>query len=156
VSAIAGIDFSTRFVDVVLLDEDTDHADWHRYPLAGLGDAFDRTRTVRYALPSRSWWDDVIAIGIEQPFGRGSSVTPLYRVQGAILACLPPLTLVQPWIPSSWRSAVGLAGNCSKDDVAAYVHDNCLEAIDWPQDACDALCIALATREALERTQDAA
>ena len=28
---IAGIDFSTYAVDVVLLDEDTDQAAWHRF-----------------------------------------------------------------------------------------------------------------------------
>jgi len=157
-STIAGIDFSTWHIDVVLLDEDTDHADWHRFTLANTGDAFDRARTVRLAMPGRSWWDDhgVLAVGIEQPFGRGSSVTPLYRVQGAVLACLPPLTLVHPWAPSSWRKAVGLPGNCPKDAVAAFVHDSATETLQWSQDACDALCVALATREALERVQDVA
>lgn len=41
----AGIDFSTRFVDVVLLNLDDDHAAWLRFPLTGQ-DAFDRARHV--------------------------------------------------------------------------------------------------------------
>jgi len=65
--------------------------------------------------------------------------------------------LVQPWIPSAWRKAVGIAGNASKEDVQRHVlarRDYPLHAEDpslptWPQDACDAYCIALATRTAI-------
>lgn len=148
---IAGIDLSTRFVDVVKLDEDTDAATWHRFPLTG-NDAFDRARSVGLAVPGRamSFWDDVVAVGIEDPRGYGAGF--IYRVQGAVLACIPAQRLVHPWLPSQWRKAVGMPGNASKVDVHYFVtgatdHDALIQ--EWPQDACDAYCIALATRQAL-------
>jgi hypothetical protein len=149
---VAGIDYSTKAVDVVLIDEDAVGApEWHRFPLGGLGDGFDRARTVRAAMPSRGWWEDkgVIAVGIEDPRGYGAGF--LYRVQGGILQCLPRDVLVQPWIPSAWRSRCDLPGNCSKQAVANRVGLWVPSAADWPWDACDAYCIARATRDSLER-----
>jgi hypothetical protein len=156
---IAGIDYSTRAVDVVLLDEDTDAATWHRFELVG-ADAFDRARDVRRAMLSRPmpwedrlsgdsslFWDDVLACGIEDP--RGFNSGSLYRVQGAILACLPARLLVHPLIPSSWRKTVGLPGNANKQGVWEFADGK--GKGHWPQDACDAYCIALATRTLLER-----
>jgi hypothetical protein len=149
---IAGIDYSSRNIDVVLLDEDSDAATWRRFPLTG-ADAFDRTRSVRDAIYTRSWWSDspVIAVGIEDP--RGYNAGALYRIQGAILASFPDGLLVHPLIPSQWRKTVGLAGNASKDAVAERVRYLSLAAEEngWPQDACDAYCIALATRTLIER-----
>lgn len=153
---VAGIDLSTRAVDVVLLDEDTDVATWHRFPLEGR-DAFERARHVRTALPGRTsgFWDDVLAVGIEDPRGYGAG--SLYRVQGAILACLPWGLLVQPWVPSAWRKQVGLAGNASKLDVWTFGARRLLKDKapglyeTWPQDAMDAYCIALATRQLIEK-----
>jgi hypothetical protein len=151
---VAGIDFSSNAIDVVRIHlDDLEPPSWHRYELVGQ-DAFDRTRNIRAAMPWGSFWQDTLAIGIEHPagkFGTGS----MMRVQGAVLACLPPGVLVQPWPPSSWRKAVGLPGNCSKEDVwrhagPAFPDDPCI-----PQDALDAYCIALATRLALD-TQAAA
>jgi hypothetical protein len=153
---IAGIDYSTHAVDVVLLDEDTDAASWHRFELAGM-DAWERTRDVRHSLHARASgldWDNVVAVGIEDP--RGFNAGALYRVQGAILACLPTRVLVQPWIPGQWRKAVGLPGNASKDAVAEWATWKGglgAKAVFWPQDACDAYCIALATRSVLQRTE---
>jgi hypothetical protein len=147
---IAGIDYSTRAVDVVLLDEDSDAATWHRFPLEG-ADAFDRARTV--GLPS--WlWLDVLAVGIEDP--RGYNAGALYRIQGAILGRLPKDLLVHPLVPSHWRKTVGLPGNASKQDVWHHAislmsNVNGVVKLGWPQDACDAYCIALATRTLLER-----
>lgn len=153
---IAGIDFSTKAVDVVLLDEDSDTVEWHRFPLDGPGDAFDRSRLVRAAMPSRSWWEDhgVIAVGIEDP--RGYSAGHLYRIQGGILQCLPADVLVQPWIPSVWRRLVGLAGNADKNAIA--IHSRRLlggvtPGGEWPQDA---HCIARATRSSVEHGEAAA
>lgn len=158
-SAVAGIDYNTRAVDVVLIDEDTGTASWHRFPLAGIGDAFDRARSVREAMPPRSWWEThgVIAAGIEDP--RGYAAGHQYRVQGGILQCLPRDLLVQPWIPSAWRKAVGLPGNAPKVVVATHVFSVVVGVhvpAMWPQDACDAYCIARATLNALERDEQAA
>lgn len=153
--AIAGVDFSTHFVDIVLLDENTDAATWHRFELTGDG-AFDRTRSVRAALPGSSFWDDVLAVGIEQPRGRNALVA-LGRIQGAILTCIPADKLVHPLNPSSWRQAVGLKGNASKAEVYERAYglfiagDRIGPWPVWPQDACDAYCIALATRNVIQQ-----
>lgn len=152
---IAGIDFSTRAVDVVLLDEDSDVAEWHRVELIGQ-DAFARARDVKRAMGELEscLWDEVLAVGIEDPRGYGAG--SLYRVQGAILSRLPVWTLVQPWIPSSWRKTVGLPGNASKQAVANFAcnHRQVLTSV-WPQDGHDAYCIALATRTLLEHKEAA-
>jgi len=158
---IAGIDFSTKAVDVVLLDEDTDAAEWRRFELTG-HDAFQRTRSIRthFVGFAHSMWDDVLAVGIEDP--RGYNAGALYRVQGGILTCIPAATLVYPWIPSEWRKQVGLPGNASKQTVAMFARERRVaqalwDSADgyrsppmWPQDACDAYCIALATRQRLQ------
>jgi hypothetical protein len=154
---IAGIDYSTRAVDVVLLDEETDAATWHRFELEGK-DAFDRTRAIRdlfagAPLSFRDKWEAVLAVGIENPGGKVGTGA-MYRVQGAILTKIPRGTLVQPFPPASWRKTVGLPGNASKDAVAEWATWKGglgAKAVFWPQDACDAYCIALATRTLLER-----
>jgi hypothetical protein len=156
---IAGIDFNTRNIDIVLLDEDTNNAEWHRFDvtedaLTGetTGDAFDRARRVKTALPTTNWWENkgVIAIGLEQPRGH-HGITPLFRMQGAILACLPTRILVTPWNPSSWRLECGLKGNAPKKDVAWHALQQLVDqqGARWPQDAFDAYCIASATRNVI-------
>jgi len=156
---VVGFDYSTFFIDAVFLDDDLKPT-WKRWPLEG-HDAFERTRQVRDALPSRGWWTDegVEAVGIEDPRGHASGV--LSRVQGAILACLPTEVLVQPWDPKSWRKQIGVPGNASKDAVA-YAgnllilarYSNAkgvpISGWPWPQDAIDAFCIAEATAQKLE------
>jgi hypothetical protein len=157
---IAGIDYSSHAVDVVLLDEDSDQAAWHHFPLTALPgwDSFDRARTVRAVMPTRSWWEDrgTIAIGIEDPRGYGAG--HLYRIQGGILQTLPPDVLVHPWIPSAWRKANMIAGNATKQ--AVKIHSLRLvgasKATDeWSQDAHDAHLIARATRASLQRSEAA-
>lgn len=141
----AGIDFDTHAVHLVLRPEDGRPATYTRYALAGV-EAWQRARAVRDAMPSRGWWRDegVVAVGLEEPFGYGGSGAKLVRVQGAILACLPPELIVHLIPPGVWRTLVGLPGNASKAEVARYVaHTN------WPQDACDAFCLALAAEALL-------
>lgn len=159
---IAGIDFSTLAIDVVFVDlDDRLPPEWKHYKLHG-DDAFDRTRSVRSAMPFQSCWDDVLAIGIEEPTGKFKPGLG-YRVQGAVLSMLPVDVLVKPWPPAAWRKAVGLPGNATKEQVFGWslqalhrdpligptkwsVH--CFDG--WPQDAHDAHLIALATRAAVE------
>jgi hypothetical protein len=160
-SYIAGIDFSTRAVDVVLLDENTGHASWQRTELNG-ADAFDRARSLRWKhlIPDNAW-EDVLAVGIEDP--RGHNAGALYRVQGAVLARLPSFLLVHPLVPSQWRKLVGLPGNASKQAVMLEAHHRLARRVlfglfgdfaertpKWPSDACDAYCIALATQKLVE------
>lgn len=148
-NVIAGIDFSSFQADIVLLSEDDDTATHHVFRF-GKGDAFDRARTIRGSMPSRDWWTDqgVIAIGIEDPRGVARSAdAPLYRAQGAIIACLPPRLLVQPWKPGEWRKQLGIS-NVGKVAPAQFAFDRW---DDWPvgcsQDALDAYCLAYATRQ---------
>lgn len=150
---VAGIDYSTHAVDVVVVPVDGDAPPkWTRHVLMGLN-AFDRSR---YVDLRGKRWDDILAVGIEDP--RGFNAGALYRVQGAILAQLPGDKLVHPLIPSQWRKLVGLPGNASKNMVAGHSEDVRLTPPNilrdhWPQDAHDAHCIALATRTLLEREQ---
>lgn len=90
------------------------------------------------------FWEDILAVGIEEPTGRfkpGSG----FRVQGAVLAMIPRDTLVRPIQPSAWRRLVGLPGNCSKEAVFEWVTAE-LGGRPRSQDAADAFCMALATR----------
>ena len=162
---VAGCDFSSRFVDIVTVPfEGTGQPVWHRFPLVG-ADAFDRARSVADSVPGRSsvFYEDILAVGIEHPAGKFGT-GPLLRIQGAVLARIPARMLVTPLPPSSWRKAVGLPGNASKDDVWMWVYDNCFAARnsdlippkqEWPQDARDAYCIALATRSRIDRSEAA-
>jgi Holliday junction resolvasome RuvABC endonuclease subunit len=152
--SVAGIDFSSHAVDVVLLDEDSDRATWHRVPLVGPS-AFDRARMVRLLMLSQlgsAFWDDVLAVGIEQPRGN-HGVVHMARIQGAVLSCIPTDKLVHPLNPSEWRKAVGLSGNATKERVQLHVaqaRPTGWVHTPWPFDACDAYCIALATRLLIE------
>lgn len=145
---IAGIDLSSFFVDIVLI-EDRKLPTWERIDLKPGQDAFARARNVALrAYPA--WLFDCEAIGIEEP--RGMNPGPTFRVQGGVLTVLPPDVLVQPWVPSQWRKAVGLPGNCKKPEIMSFVKARLgAVAVDWPQDACDAWCIAEATRLAVEK-----
>jgi hypothetical protein len=152
---IGGIDFSSFQVDVVLLSEDDDTATHHVFPFGRKGqDAFDRARGVRAAMPTRSWWEDhgTVAIGIEDPRGAARGVdSVLYRVQGAILACLPPELLVQPWKPGEWRKQLGIA-NVGKEAPAIFAESHWSRILvqeSYSQDALDAYCLAYATRQRL-------
>lgn len=155
---VAGVDYSSKAIDVVLLDESSEMATWHHFPLTG-HDAFERVRDVHRAFNFPSGiWDNLLAVGIEDPRGYGAG--SLYRVQGAILAEIPWSVLVQPWIPGAWRKAVGLPGNATKDAITYFAKERRIEHgaslfEQWPQDAYDAYCIALATRSLIQ-VEDAA
>lgn len=154
---IAGIDLSSFAVDIVFLQDDDNYPCWVRAALPLGGDAFDRSRGVVHAL----WgafgskegvrpplFGDCAAIGIEEP--RGFNPGPAYRVQGAVLQFIPREVLVHPLIPSQWRKAVGLKGNAKKPEIMVFVKDRLGKVAEgWPQDACDAWCLAEATRLAL-------
>lgn len=151
---VAGIDISTFHIDVVFVayDDEQPGVHWHRFTLTG-HDAFDRARSVADTMPGRAsvFWDDTIAVGIEEPAGRNPGV--IFRVQGAVLAQIPARTLVDKLMPSQWRKQVGLAGNATKTAVAEHaladLHSRgALWTLrDHPQDALDAYCIAQATRD---------
>lgn len=157
---VIGCDYSTHAIDLVSVPYEGAGAPvWHRFPLTG-ADAFDRTRSVADVMPGRHsvFWDDVLAVGLEEPAGRNPGF--LFRVQGAILAGIPARMLVEKWMPSQWRKAVGLNGNASKlavtdlalEDYPGWMHPEYAYAREH---IADAYCIALATRQAITREQAA-
>ena len=150
---VAGIDFDTRSVDVVLLSLDDNLAVLDHYALGVAGDAFDRCRTVR-SLSFREW-DDVLAIGIERPMGVSrSAVAALMRVQGAILARLPGALLVHELGPPAWKKLTVGNGAATKGDVMAWVLSTGpsfkTDESELRQDAADAYAIAWAMRSMIE------
>lgn len=153
---VAGIDLSTRYIDLVLICQDTGRLDWHRYPLGDGIDAWERTRTVRLVMPARTstLYEDVLAFGLEDPAGH-HGVLPLIRIQGALLSCLPAHTLVHPYRPARWKHLAGLPGHASKEQVRARSLE--LGAPEWhPQDAHDAHLVARAMVADLDAQEKAA
>ena len=152
---VAGIDYSSLCVDIVLLSAyDVSEPTAFRFPLKGKG-SFDRTRQIGQLLPDRkaSFWDDVVAIGIEEPAGKGIHYQT--RVQGAILSMIPSEKLVWPWYPHEWKRLVGLPGNATKAEIVEHATP-LLRALGrkWSvetvgQDCFDAFLIAAATRDSV-------
>lgn len=159
--SVAGIDLSTRCLDIVLLDDDRPHAEWHRVELDGK-DAWERTLRVREEIrlhARRPWsvWDGVRHVAIEAPYGSGQpgTLAVLNRVVGAVVSALPA-ELRDParcWVvrPDEWKHGLGL--KTKPDDL--WMLENApigWELEGWTQDAKDAFCLALWT----QRTLDAA
>jgi Holliday junction resolvasome RuvABC endonuclease subunit len=162
---IAGIDFSTHAVDVILLDEDTGRPRWHRRRLdTGPGDAFNAALRVRDAMPVRGAWRDsgVTLIAIERPWSRQlRSIAVLMRIQGAILATLPPQLPILELHPQTWKRETVGKSNASKAAVAAWARAELIlrcgsTTVDgWPQDAFDAYAIARAAQALNDRSEAA-
>jgi hypothetical protein len=151
---VCGIDLSTHAIDLVLVDQDTDTLEWHRCLLQGQ-DPWERTRSVRQAMPAPTGelWDDVIAIAVEDP--RGYAAGRLFRIQGALLACLPNATLIHPYVPARWRVLAGLKGHALKSEITE--HSIRLGGLEqWPQDGHDAHLIARAMLADLAAQKQAA
>lgn len=153
---VVGIDGSTFHLDLVKLDLDSDRAEWTRHSLPNEKLAWDRIQAAR-ALPlGGTYWDDVCLVGVEQPAGKGDSPLLISFTLGVLLAHVPERIPVLRLMPSEWRKACGLPGNCSKEDIAFFCGlnwDNVPENI--LQDGCDAYAIAYAAR-AINQTQEEA
>ena len=156
---VAGVDISTHAIDIIKLPFDNNQAEWHRFQLHG-NTALNRATSAVTHAPRGTYWDDVALVAIERPYGPGrDTLFHLHLIIGCIIAALPE-RLRPPWLlhPSEWRKACGLPGNASKEDVAFYV-DRARAAsaegpsplFTWPQDACDAYCIATAARNINQR-----
>jgi hypothetical protein len=153
----AGIDYDTNSIHIVLIHEG-EHSRTRQLELEG-EDAFDRAREVREVMPSRGWWDDagVIAIGLEEQNSANpkmrASVQKLKMIQGAIIACLPRDTLVNPMAGPHWRKTVGLSGNATKEEVREWARTNgyaLLASYALSQDCADAFCLARAVEALAE------
>lgn len=159
---VAGIDVSSRAVDIVAVPLDPDiiaAPAWEHHEFVG-ANAIERATIAPDVIPRGTFWDNVAEVAIERPYGPGGdTLFALHLMVGAVAAALParlrpPLFLH----PSQWRKAAGISGRASKEDVARYaVSHSGLLTDAWTQDACDAYCIAIAARNLnLERLERAA
>jgi len=144
---VVGIDFDSRAVHLVRLDENEPRAEYTRVLLEGKT-AWDRCFSVSQL--SRGWlWDDVYLVGIEAPMGYRAHA--LYRVQGAILGALPRQLEVWEVRLHEWKGALGIKPNQKPTSVdltrAAGGPFDTYSPYGWPQDALDALGIALYARD---------
>jgi Holliday junction resolvasome RuvABC endonuclease subunit len=155
---IAGIDYSTHSIDVVLLDDDLDEARWFRRRVDDRGKgAIAAARRVRDVMPARGAWDDegVVAVGIEQPFSKGmDTIKALAMVKGALLACLPVDVPIYEIAPTTWKKQFAGHGGATKAEVRAlaipFFNLGILEDVgrrSLPTDVTDALGIAYAARQ---------
>lgn len=146
---VLGIDFSSFAADLVLLDENADQAVWRRVTLPG-ATAFERTRELHARMPPPSWYvdNDVYLVGLEKPFFRnGQDMVRL--VEGAILACLPRALTVWEVSPSQWKPRLQLPIR-EKPDARAFAgmeYTSGPNGEAWPQDAYDALGVAVYCRD---------
>jgi hypothetical protein len=150
---VAGIDFSTKAIDVALLDDDTDQAVWYRFPLAHGKGHLALARSVSRVVPPRSWWEEhgVWLVGVEDPMSRFPHVAKaLGVVAGALLARMPLELPVVQTEPSEWQGKFLALAKLPADRKTA-IRARTLEAMPhlsiWPQDAFDAYGIAWATRK---------
>ena len=154
-SNYAGIDLSTRALDIVLLDEDSNRASWTRVELEG-GDAWTRTLSIGALMPPPSFWEQTVIASIEAPYGRGQAgaQAALNRVVGAVAASLPSKLRVPErcWIvrPDEWKHGLGLKHNQKPTflDIERLSHGTgpVLPDVD-DQNARDAYCLAMFARD---------
>lgn len=146
---IAGIDFSSRAIHLVLLSDDDDSARAYNVELVG-ATPFERARSARSFFPPRSWFEDegVYLLGIEDPHSRANhTAKALGFVAGAIAVLLPRELAVVQTPPSEWKRLFTGSASSSKDAVALRARAT------WPdppedadQNTWDAYGIAYAVR----------
>lgn len=175
-SAVVGIDLSSKAIDLVKLDETSNRAEWVRVELAG-ANAWERTLSLRVGFPwdgrykSADWWDDVFLCAIEAPYGRGQAGTNaiLNRVVGAVAASLPA-SLRDParcWLipPHEWKAGLGLKAKPTWGDIERIAPgvlmfdrspDEWADNTEHEQNARDAYCIALYARDLNAKAVNAA
>lgn len=147
-SSVLGVDFSSFEIFFATLDEDAQAASWSSVVLTGK-EAWERTRQLRTQMPRATFYDDVYLAAIEKPFGfssrSGQSV--LMRTQGAILVSIPAAVAVWEVRPADWKGPLGLKQS-EKPTCATFAAVGFdLDADGWPQDALDALGLALYARD---------
>lgn len=166
---IAGVDFDTHAIHVVVLDEDTGSAVYHRFAIdVGPGDYHERARRVPLCLPVRGAWKDngVRLVAVEKPASSHfRAAVALGVIRGALLASLPredqvPLVMIPVHDWKKWSVGGGFPGmgNCDKPQVALWAKSKWSDRPpDAGQDAFDAYAIAWAARALdVERIRSAA
>jgi hypothetical protein len=165
---IAGVDLSSEAIDVVLLDDDTDKAEWLHFPIAYKGsNAFGAARNVRDTLTAggltRGGWVDrgVWLVGLEDPYSFNTGTAKaLALVTGALLACLPPQGAleIRRTAPNEWQREFLQLGHPLPKGTKQRKElvQRCARAHGFDpgnQDACDAYGIAWATRRLNDRLE---
>ena len=155
---IAGCDFSTKAVDFVKLDIDSNDVQWRRITLEGWDHgAFAATLRVRDKMSSmRSWWDDVTNLYLEEPHGwNARTADALGMITGAIVASVPAPTRYEMAFSrihvKTWRQKLMGNGNATKPEVVAHLQNLGFDLRDAPVDAYEALGVAYVAREEIMR-----
>lgn len=120
--SVAGIDFSSRAVHLVFLDDDTNNADALIIALEG-GTPFERARSLRTMFPTRHALEElgVWLVGIEDPHSRANhTAKALGLAAGAISVLLPAdLTVIQTK-PTEWKRLFTGDPMASKEVVSLH------------------------------------
>lgn len=140
---VVGVDLSTRAIDFVRLDENEDHAIWDRAHLTG-DSAWERIRDIT-AAPLAHVFENAYLVAIERPFSQSRNDS-VRLAEGAILACIPRGLEVWEVAPQTWKAHIGFRGR-GKPGWADMPFTPSYEAAAWPQDAIDALGVALYARD---------
>jgi Holliday junction resolvasome RuvABC endonuclease subunit len=165
--SVLGIDLDTSNITYALLDDDGVEATIHQYRIRHKHGSFYAARHARDHLPGGSWYDqhNVWLAGIEKPMDARNPGTlmALARVQGAILASLPPgLTVIetapQEWVKLFTKLDKIPVNRVERKGVVADRVEQLLERElgDWSYDMTDAYGIAFVARDLNDRGIQAA
>jgi len=164
---IAGIDLSTKAIDLVAINEDNPaQCEHHRIPLNDPWWHSATSMRFRFTLNhTHNWLEqrNVYLVGIERPYGPSrQTIASLHTILGAVLATLPVHAFEIS--PADMRRELGLKTNCHKSTL----HDAVWVAVNgppgdqtrwhqpdplkgWPPDAYDAWAVAHAAMKINER-----
>lgn len=168
---VLGVDYSTSAVDMALLSED-DRVEWLRLDIGpprkptlavgmrGLLAARDAARDLPG--PASSEWDDVAMVAIENPWSvNAGTAKALGLVGGAIVAQVPSRVTVLLVSPLDVDRAIGIPIRLKREKRKPAMRARVIElleieAVDWPQDAFDAVAVAYTARVLCARGEVAA
>lgn len=141
--AVVGIDISTRAIDLVTLNENTDRANWIRIHLDG-PDAFTRCRSITRLAEIPQLWENAYLVALERPFiRRGQDIIRL--AQGVLLGCIPTRLPVWEVSPSQWKNHAKIPMR-AKPDAATFPTVEFAVPVAH-QDTYDALGVAMYARD---------
>lgn len=168
--SVLGIDFSTKAVDLVYVNDDhPERADHVRITLPAPVKGNDRPeeivdaiRVIRAEFPRRRELEErgVWAIGIEDPYSMSTRTAKrLGQIAGAVVALIPPELVVTVLAPAAWRRELGIPGRQrsveQKAEIAAWTRHRWVGGVSLPQDAKDAYCIGRAAALVRHRLDEA-
>lgn len=150
---VAGLDFSTRAVDVVTIVYGDEHpaerATWQRVLFPFRGDESVRWLAAcqKAAVLRRVSWEETDVAVLEYPAGANHQMLTLF---GALASQIPCETVRLTWLtPPEWRKTWLGHGGLRSADAKARAREKAIGAgfpEDWAPDAYDALGLAMAWR----------